>query len=445
MKVFLIILGLLAVAGGSGAWYFHSNAAPAVEFRTEKVERGDLVSRIAATGTVEPEEVIDVGAQVAGLIETFGTDANDKQVDFRSPVKAKMVLAHIDDAVYRADVDTANAQMEQAKANIKKGEADQAQANAKLAQAEKIWKRAEKMGPSDALSQNDYEMYKADYETAKANVAVAEAEIAQGNASKAQAQASLNKANRNLGFCTITSPVDGVIIARRVNIGQTVVSSLNAPSLFLIAKDLTKMQVWVAVNEADIGQIHPGTPVSFTCDAFQGRSFKGVVGKVRLDATMTQNVVTYTVEVNTDNSDGTLLPYLTANVQFETRREPNVLMVPNAALRWYPTTAEEVAPDARAQFKPVEELEADESDGQPAKPGKPGKVRERFGMVWIKDGQFVRPVKVKVGSTDDVNTVVQAETLKEGAEVVVAEMSAGSGGGGERSAFLPQMKRKKRR
>src|SRR4029077_5648605 len=141
----------------------------------------------------------------------------------------------------------------------------------------------------------------------KANVSAAEAAVAQAKAATVQARALLEKAQRNLDFFVIKSPVKGVIIDRRVNIGQTVVSSLNAPSLFLIARDLTKMQIWVGVNEADVGKITPGTPVTFTCDTFPEKDFNGVVGKVRLNATMTQNVVMYTVEVNIDNSDKLLL------------------------------------------------------------------------------------------------------------------------------------------
>src|SRR6185437_14654049 len=233
-----------------------------------------------------------VGSQVNGLIISFGDDANGHSIDYRSPVKANMVLAHIDDATYKADFDTASALVAQAKANKLKAQADVDQAKAKLAQAESTWKRAEKIGPSDALSQNDYDMYKSDYQTAVANVEVAKAELAQADPSIAQAQAGLDKARRNLEFCTIHSPVDGVIIDRRVNIGQAVASNLSVASMFLIAKDLTKMQIWVAVNEADIGQIHPGQDVTFTCDAFPGQTFTGKVGKIRLNAQMTQNVVT---------------------------------------------------------------------------------------------------------------------------------------------------------
>ena len=180
------------------------------------------------------------------------------------------------------------------------------------------------------ISQVDYDTGKANYEVAKANVSVA-------NSGVAQARADLDKAQRNLDFCTINSPVSGVIIDRRVNIGQTVVASLNAPSLFLIARDLTKMQIWVAVNEADVGRIKPGTQVTFTVDAFPGREFRGMVGKVRLNATMTQNVVLYTVEINIENADKLLLPYLTANVRFVLSHETNALLVPNAALRWTPS------------------------------------------------------------------------------------------------------------
>src|SRR4029450_5132323 len=145
-----------------------------------------------------------------------------------------------------------------------------------------------------------------------------------------QAEAVWDRPHKSLGYCTITAPVKGVIIDRRVNIGQTVVASLNAPSLFLIAKDLKRMQVWVSVNEADIGSIKAGQPVRFTGDAYPNRAFHGEVNKVRLNAAMTQNVVTYTVEVTTDNSSGRLLPYLTANVQFEINRRRKVLVAPNA-------------------------------------------------------------------------------------------------------------------
>ena len=190
-------------------------------------------------------------------------------------------------------------------------------------------------------------------------------------------------------YCTIKSPVKGVIIDRRVNIGQTVVASLNAPSLFLIAKDLKRMQVWVAVNEADIGKIQPGLPVSFTVDAFPGETFRGEVGKVRLNASMTQNVITYTVEVITDNSNGRLLPYLTANVQFELSRLSGVLLAPNAALRWTPP-AEQVAPEFRevAFWMPQARKGGREEGQKPQKPEKALSDGQKRGIALDSAGKF---------------------------------------------------------
>src|SRR5579859_3840709 len=315
-KMLVTVISVLALVIGAGAWWRHVRSASRMSFRTAPVKRGDLIVNISATGTVEPEEVVDVGAQVAGQIISFGRDKNGNPIDYGSVVEEATILAQIDDSVYAADVALARAQLEQDKAAEVSASASLAQTNAKLVQAEADWKRTEELVHSKLVPLSTYDSDKANYEVAKANVAVAEAALAQAKASTVQAEAMLSKAQRNLDFCTIKSPVEGVIIDRRVNIGQTVVSSLNTPSLFLIAKDLTKMQIWVAVNEADVGRIVPGTPVTFKCDAFPGREFEGTVGKVRLNATMTQNVVMYTVEVNADNADRVLLPYLTANVRF---------------------------------------------------------------------------------------------------------------------------------
>src|SRR3954447_10636199 len=202
MRWWVLVVLLLAIAT-AGGWYWRSASGAEVAYRTVKVQRGDLVSTISATGTLEPEEVIDVGAQVAGLIVAFGTDSNGKQVDYRSPVEPGMVLARIDDTVYKADVDTAAAELEQAKTTVLKSQATLEQMKAKLLQAENNWNRAKKLGPSDALSQNDFETYQADYATAKANVAVAEAEVVAAKNGIALAQASQAKAKRNLDFCTI--------------------------------------------------------------------------------------------------------------------------------------------------------------------------------------------------------------------------------------------------
>ncbi|MDP9173826.1 MAG: efflux RND transporter periplasmic adaptor subunit [Planctomycetota bacterium] len=439
MGKLMSVLILILLGAGAGGWYWHSRSKPAVEYQISRIERGDLVVTISATGTLEAEEMVDVGAQVAGLIQSFGKDATGNQIDYRSPVEADMVLAKIDDVVYRADVDTAQAQLAQARATVQRGEADLATANAKLFQTEQTWNRAKAMGPSEALSQNDYDTYRADYETAKANVSVADAEIAQAKTGISQAQASLEKAQRNLDFCTIKSPVKGVIIDRRVNVGQTVVSSLNAPSLFLIAKDLTRMQIWVAVNEADIGRIVPGAPVTFTCDAFPNKEFNGTVGKVRLNATMTQNVVMYTVEVNTENPDSLLLPYLTANVHFIVQRDPDVLLVPSSALRWYPTSMAQVAPDARS-WRLADPDQSAKSGGAKSS-GKDRAPRERRGAIWVKDGTYVRPVDVKIGASDGLRTAVASDNLAEGQEVVTGE-AVHTSQDNNLNPFLPPVRRR---
>jgi HlyD family secretion protein len=269
-----LIAGLVAagITGGVAAYYFQHLEEQDSFFRTARVTRGDLLVSISATGTVEPEEVINVGAQVAGQIVSFGKDSQGKMVDYGSSVREGTVLAKIDDSLHTAEAAQAEAQVELAKAGIQRAEADLEQMRAKLYQAERDWLRAQKLGPSEALSQATYDAYKSAYEMALANVAVGKAAVLQAKASLAQAEAAYARARRNVDYCTIKSPVSGVVIDRRVNIGQTVVASLNAPSLFLLAKDLKRMQVWVAVNEADIGKIRPGQPVSFTVDAFPVRS-----------------------------------------------------------------------------------------------------------------------------------------------------------------------------
>lgn len=389
-------------------------------FQTVPVTRGDLRVTISATGTIEPEEVIDVGAQVAGRIVVFGKDKNGKTIDYGSEVEEGTVLAQIDDAIYAAETAQEKALLEQAGAGVVRAEADLNQMKAKLYQAKRDWDRAQQLGPSDALSQSDFDAAQSAYEIAKANVDVGKAAIVQAKKTFAQAEASLKRAERFLSYCTIRSPVKGVIIDRRVNIGQTVVASLNAPSLFLIAQDLKRMQVWVSVNEADIGNISPGQPATFTVDAYPGVVFKGEVGKVRLNATMTQNVVTYTVEIITDNSDGKLLPYLTANVQFELSNRRNVLLVPNSALRWFPQP-EQMAKEFRAMVDGVVRSNGNGSEHQSKAVAEQAGNKSRQGLLWVRDGNYVRPINVNVGSSDGTMTEIEGNEVKEGLEAIVGE------------------------
>jgi HlyD family secretion protein len=373
---------------------------------------------------------------------SFGKDKNGEEIDYGSVVEAGMVLALIDDALYAADAATAKAQLAQAKAAVVKAQADLGQMEAKLLQTDNDWKRAQKLGPSDALSQTDFDAARANYEVAKANLGVGKAAVVQAQGTVSQAEATLKRNLQNLAYCTIKSPVKGVIIDRRVNIGQTVVSSLSAPSLFLLAKDLNRLQVWVSVNEADIGRIKPGQPVTFTVDAQPGDVFPGKVGKIRLNATMTQNVVTYTVEVDTDNSGGKLFPYLTANVNFIVGERKDVLLVPNTALRWMPT-AEQVVAEFRASPKPAKGAEAPASVTPAVKGGK-GKEEKAPSLVWVPQGALVRPVQVTLGLSDGSLTEVSSPELKAGTFVVVGEMEsqpAGQPAPGA-SPFAPQLLRK---
>lgn len=426
----ILIAAAIAAAVSVTVWSVWSHAAKAPLFLTQPVRRGNLIATISATGTLEPEAAVDIGAQVAGVIVAFGKDKRGKPMDWGSAVDAGTVLARIDDSLYAAAVETAKAQLDQGKATVLADQANVLQQKANLLLASQNWDRAQKLGPSDALAQSAYDQYKATFEVAKANLAAAEAAVVQAKAAVEQYQASLHTAQINLNYCTIKSPVNGVIIDRRVNIGQTVVSSLSAPSLFLIASDLRRtLQVWVSVNEADLGNISVGQPVTFTVDAFPGRVFHGQVGEIRLNATMTQNVVTYTIQVDVDNSDGTLLPYLTANAQFEIGRRQGVLMVPNAALRWSPQPSQ-IAPELRSA-----------SRGALSRPEAARAERAPQAVVWIVAGRYVRPIAVTAGLSDGTYTEVAGKGLVEGQRVVIGTRSAGTRTEetGERNPFAPQI------
>ncbi len=432
MKTFIISLAFIAMVAGGG-YYFYQNyeSAPATHFTTVKVDRGNLDLVIRATGTLEPEEVIDVGAQVAGLIVSFGHDLDhpDQPIDYNSRVQAGTLLAHIDPALYQTQVDSAQA-------NWEKANADVLSAQAKIDQAKADLDRDTKELPSQAISQADYDAAVANQKLAIASLALAHSEVDQANA-------ALKQAKINLGYTEIKSPVNGTIIDRRVNVGQTVVASLNAPSLFLIARDLKRMQIWSAVNEADIGQIHPGQDVTFTVDAQPDLVFKGTVSQLRLNAQMTQNVVTYTVVITADNSEGKLLPYQTANVQFDAGKHDNVVLAPNIALRWRPQV-QQVRPEDRAAF--AKQLKARSHNGPPEGSEGAGKApnlkaekkQRQQGTLWLADGEFVQPIKVKIGASDGTSTEITGGDIKAGDQVVTGE-SHGDAGGSVENPFAPKL------
>ncbi len=401
---------LLTTAAGYAYWASSREELP--NFKTAEVRRTEVRATIGATGTLEPEEVVDVGAQVAGQILEFGKDTAGARIDYGSLVAEGAVLATIDESVYKAEVDSTAASLAQAKAARESALAAVLQSKARLVPAKREWDRAQVTGPAGAISASTFDSLRSAFEVAAAEVSVAEASVKRAEADIVRSEAALDRAKRNLAFCIIKSPVSGVIIDRRVNIGQTVVASLNAPSLFLIAKDLRRMQVWVPVNEVDIGRIKPGMPVTFTVDTFPGRKFSGKVGKIRLNASMTNNVVTYVVEVNTDNADGTLLPYLSASVRFETGRSPDTLAVPSAALAWTPDDAPEVTDPS-------------------AKPD-----------LWLlRDGKPVR-VEVEAGLNDGSMTAVSGADLREGDLVIVGESKSKGSEGGTTNPFAPPIRRR---
>ena len=465
MKSLLILLLVLALGGASTGYYLVHRSGPAVTYRTLPVKRGELLTTIDSSGTVEPEEVVDIGAQVVGIISSFAKDADGKSVDYRSRVEEGMVLANIDDTLFRADEKSAKALLDQAVATQELDQANLGVLQAKLDEADEDWQRAS--ANASALPANDLAMYKSNYLQAKANLNVGNKTLKLAKAGVDLAQAAYDKAVKNLDYCTIKSPVKGVIIDRRVNIGQTVVggSGLSAPSLFLVAKDLMRIQVWAAVNEADISSIRVGQPVSFIVDAFPERTFVGTVGKVRYNATMSQNVVTYTVEINTDNSDGALIPYLTAKVvSFEVARHASVLQVPNSALRWLPASAEEVVPGSRRAYAAmVARREASSSasamggqmgGGHAAAATRPANGADHpaiaadladgdvpghdRGTVWVRKDSLFSPISVKLGKTDGTYTELLGEEPKEGEELLVGEEHPDQNAGeGTNNPFSP--------
>jgi HlyD family secretion protein len=400
MKTLLFLTAVIAGAAGVGAWYWTASPEEGPQFRQVRVSRDALLISVSATGTVEPVEVIDVGVQIAGRIECFGPDPAKpgETIDFCSEIEQGTILAQIDDSPYQIELDRTKADLRLAKAEL-------ARYQARLAQAERNYQRAELLRETNPES--DYDRALAEHEMAKADVQVGQARLE-------QAELAVEEAEVNLGFTVIESPIDGVVIDRRVNVGQTVVAGLNAPSLFLLAKDLSQMQVWAAVNEADIGDIHVGQPVTFRVDAYRDRSFTGTVSQIRLNAGMSHDVVIYGVMIDVDNTDGKLLPYMTASIQFEVARRTNILRVPNQALRWRPRP-EQITPEYRARFVP------DDTDGESAALDEEGKVVVDSPTVWaVADDGLVRPVEIDAGLTDGMFTELLDGDLKEGDQLVAA-------------------------
>lgn len=469
------LIGLLALLGaaitGAGVWYWQGAGPPNGIYRTVLVERGTLTAVVSAAGPTQAENVVDVGAQnsIPCQIRSFGPDLfrggpdcetclNDprlalrrgfgllshpvKNLDYRSPVEAGMILAQLDDTLYRSQRDQAEAEVDQARINVLRAEADLLRVHATLTQSEHDWNRVRKLVTSrGAVSELDYDIARSNYESAKSTLAVGKAVRDAAAKALIKSEAALKQAATNLGYCMIRSPVKGVIIDRRVNVGQTVVSGLTASSLFLIAEDLKRLEVWAAVNEADVGVIRQGQRALFTVDAFPGETFIGYVKEIRLNAQMTQNVVTYPVVVSLDNADERLFPYMTANVRVEVAQHDNILLVPNAALRWKPQVAQ-IHPDCRDDY--ARSVQSKPASHKASRAGDRDKEPGTRGAVFVKEGEFVRPIKVRLGLSDGNSTEVLGGDLREGMEVVIHALHVPSSDGNAlNNPFAPQIERKK--
>lgn len=320
-KRIVVIAVALAVAGGAWAFYRQRNAEQAAgAYRTAKVERGDIRVAISATGALSAISTVDVGSQISGQVTEVLADYNDR-------VSKGQVIARIDPATYEAQIAQGSAQVSNARAGL-------ATAQATLRNAELDYQRKSELAKNQLVARSDADLARAARDQARAQLAGAEAQIN-------QQIASTQTSRLNLQRTVIRAPVDGVVLTRSIEPGQTVAASLQSPVLFQIAEDLSKMEIVLAIDEADIGQVKPGQSVNFTVDSFPDRQFRGAVQQVRLSATNTSNVITYPVVVSVDNEDGVLLPGMTANAEIEVSRRDNVLRVSNAALRYKP--AEEAA------------------------------------------------------------------------------------------------------
>lgn len=376
MKKIIAACVVLAVLGG-GAFALWGGRENGVKFRTEEVTRGTIEAAVTATGTVNAVTTVLVGTQVSGTIKSL-------YADFNSPVKQGQLIAQIDPATFEA-------QVAQARANLLSAQANQVKAEATLADARRTMERNKELFARNFISRSEVDTAGTNYETAQAQVSAAKAQAA-------QAAAALRMAEINLRYTKIVSPVDGTVVSRNVDVGQTVAASFQTPTLFTIAKDLTKMQINTNVAEADIGRVAVGQPVEFTVDAYPESVFKGNVAEVRNAPITVQNVVTYDVVVKVDNPDLTLKPGMTANISIIVASKKEVLKLPNGALR----------------FKL--------SDARPA--GAPQKTRQKDKGrgVWVLEQGTPRRIAVTTGISDGSSTELLSGELREGQQVIVESL-----------------------
>ncbi len=390
-------VALIAVLGVGGYVYWNGDQKPSVKYKTAKIERGTVAQVVTATGTINPVITVQVGSQVSGIIKAL-------YADFNSVVKAGQLVAQLDPAPFRTVVTQMEASLQNALGNVARARAD-------LALQKLNFDRAKVLFQQQLNAQQDVDNARAAFETSQANLQIAEAQVK-------QAQAQLDTAKVNLEYTTIHSPVNGIVISRNVDVGQTVAASFQAPVLFLIAKDLTKMQVDTNVSESDVGGITDGKTATFVVDAYPKQVFKGTITQVRNAPITVQNVVTYNVVIGVDNTDLRLKPGMTANVAIILARQEDVLKLPNQALRFKPSFA-------RTGEKTGGQTAA--ASGKRESGGKDDKSKPK---VWLRSPQGEPvSVEVKTGITDGAFSELVEGALKEGDEVIIGvDMPKGSYG-----------------
>ena len=381
-----LAVGLLVLAG-LATWQIiagRARAARAPRYELSPVQRGDVVTQVTASGTLKPTVQVEVGSQVSGRVKQL-------LVDFNDPVKKGQLVAVIDPELFDSALGQAQARLEAAKADLERAVAQADDARAQVA-------RVSGLGESGAVS-------RAEVETARTGQRTADAAVASARAQVTLAKAAVDQAQANLAYCRITSPTDGVVVSRSVDVGQTVAASFSAPTLFVIAEDLRKMEVHTNVSESDVGQIVPAQSVEFTVDAYPEQTFKGTVRQVRYAAQTVSNVVTYDAVVQVENDELKLRPGMTANVSFIVQQRRGVLTVPTAAFRFRPASAG-VGPQAGIWV---------------LRAGKPAAVPARAGL---SDGSTVEVLDSALAEGEQV-------ILGDGSKSVAAAPVAGSAGGGK--------------
>jgi HlyD family secretion protein len=394
------IIGVLAAIGLLTAFKYESKNTP--QYFTEKVQKGDIQNVVQATGTINAVTTVQVGSQVSGTIQTLAAD-------FNSHVKKNQVIAQIDPSLFQGALLQAKADLADAQANLIAAKANLEKAQAAAAQAKLDFNRYTTLAQEGVVPTQQLDTARATSQSADAAVGAAKAQVTQAAAQAQQKSAAVTVAQTNLDHSTIRSPIDGTVIARSVDVGQTVAASLQAPTLFTIAQDLTKMQVYVSTDESDVGTIHVGQEVNFKVDAFPKDTFKGKVSAVRLNATTVQNVVTYTTIVDFDNPEMKLFPGMTAYVTVPVATATDVVKVPNGALRF--------TPDLTAQqISDLYQKVGIAASGAGRKGGKGAQQasgqQTSTAVVWkLNADKSVEPVQIKLGITDHTTTEV-AQVMK---------------------------------